>query len=44
MLLKLFINRDQLEKEQLLSAIIEAGKSGVYRYQRIKSYIQDDEF
>ncbi|MBC6348714.1 PTS sugar transporter subunit IIA [Lactobacillus melliventris] len=44
MLLELFINRDQLEKEQLLSEIIEAGKSGVYRYQRIKSSIQDDEF
>ena len=44
MLLELFINRNQLEKEKLLSAIIEAGKTGVYRYQDVEPSADDEEF
>ena len=44
MLLELFINRNQLRKEKLLSAIIEAGKTGVYRYQDVEPSADDEEF
>ena len=44
MLLELFINRSQLEKEELLSGITEAGKNGIYRYQDVEPYADDEEF
>ena len=44
MLLELFINRSQLEKEELLSGITEAGKTGIYRYQDVEPYADDEEF
>lgn len=44
MLLELFINRSQLEKEELLSGITEAGKTGIYRYQDVEPSADDEEF
>lgn len=44
MLLELFINRSQLEKEELLSGIMEAGKTGIYRYQDVEPSADDEEF
>ena len=44
MLLELFINRSQLEKEELLSGITEAGKNGIYRYQDVEPSADDEEF
>ena len=44
MLLELFINRSQLETDKLLSATLEAGKTGVYHYQAIDSRTADEEF
>ena len=44
MLLELFINRSQLETEELLSATLEAGKTGVYHYQDIDPGTADEEF
>ena len=44
MLLELFINRSQLKKEELLSGITQAGKTGIYRYQDIDSGTADEEF
>lgn len=44
MLLELFINRSQLEKEELLSGITEAGKTGIYRYRDVEPSADDEEF
>ena len=44
MLLELFINRSQLEKEELLSGIMEAGKTGIYRYRDVEPSADDEEF
>ena len=44
MLLELFINRSQLKKEELLSGITEAGKTGIYRYQDVEPSADDEEF
>ena len=44
MLLELFINRSQLKKEELLSGIMTAGKTGIYRYQEVEPSADDEEF
>ena len=44
MLLELFINRNQLETHKLLSATLEAGKTGVYHYQDNDPGTADEEF
>ncbi|RMC23640.1 MULTISPECIES: PTS sugar transporter subunit IIA [unclassified Lactobacillus] len=44
MLLELFINRSQVSSSKLIDMIVEAGKTGIYRYCKDSSLVEDEEF